>query len=113
MWRIRVNVCGWYPFGHSPGIPCLVRTSDVGMGLLDELGHAAGEEQMRGVGNAGIVDSLRVGEFRSLWSAEGVSILGDQLARVALAILVFERTSSALLTALTYALTFVPAVLGG
>ncbi|MGK4593946.1 MFS transporter [Amycolatopsis sp. w19] len=68
---------------------------------------------MRRVGGAGLVDSLRVGEFRALWSAEGVSILGDQLARVALAVLVFDRTSSAVLTALTYALTFVPAVLGG
>lgn len=68
---------------------------------------------MRRVGGAGFVDSLRVGEFRALWSAEGVSILGDQLARVALAVLVFDRTSSAVLTALTYALTFVPAVLGG
>src|SRR5947207_13144128 len=110
MWRIRVNVCGWYPFGHSPGIPCLVRTSDVGMGLLDELGHAAGEEQMRGVGNAGIVDSLRVGEFRSLWSAEGVSKLRDQLGIVAVAYLVFVRTTSALLTELTYALTLFLAI---
>ncbi len=68
---------------------------------------------MRGVGGVGFADSLRVGEFRALWSAEAVSILGDQLARVALAVLVFDRTSSAALTALTYALTFVPAVLGG
>ncbi|MEC3974310.1 MFS transporter [Amycolatopsis sp. H20-H5] len=68
---------------------------------------------MRSAGNAGVVDSLRVGEFRALWSAETVSVLGDQLARVALAILVYDRTSSATLTALTYALTFVPAVVGG
>lgn len=68
---------------------------------------------MRRVGGVSLVDSLRVGEFRALWSAEAVSILGDQLARVALAIVVFDRTSSAALTALTYALTFVPAVVGG
>jgi MFS family permease len=55
----------------------------------------------------------RVGEFRALWSAELLSVLGDQLARVALSLLVFAQTSSALLTGLTYALTFVPAVLGG
>jgi predicted MFS family arabinose efflux permease len=49
-----------------------------------------------------------VGEFRILWLAHAQSRLGDQLARVAVAVLVFARTSSALLTALTYALTFLP-----
>lgn len=38
---------------------------------------------------------------------------GDQLARVALSVLVFDRTSSAGLTALTYALTYVPDLLFG
>ena len=56
---------------------------------------------------------LKVGEFRSLWTAELLSVLGDQLARVALAVLVFQRTDSAALTGLTYALTFVPTLLGG
>jgi MFS family permease len=56
---------------------------------------------------------LRVREFRALWLAEALSVCGDQIARVALALVVFDRTSSAALTALTYALTFVPAVLGG
>ncbi|MFD1044195.1 MFS transporter, partial [Kibdelosporangium lantanae] len=55
----------------------------------------------------------RVGEFRALWIAETASAFGDQLARVALSVLVYLRTSSALLTALTYALTFLPAILGG
>ena len=39
--------------------------------------------------------------------------MGDQLARVALSVLVFARTDSAALTGLTYALTFVPAFIGG
>lgn len=52
-------------------------------------------------------------EFRALWSAEAVSVLGDQLARVAFSVLVFERTDSAALSALVYALTFLPALLGG
>lgn len=51
-------------------------------------------------------------EFRATWLAELVSYFGDQLARVALAILVFARTDSAALTGLTYALTYVPSVLG-
>jgi predicted MFS family arabinose efflux permease len=56
---------------------------------------------------------LRVREFRVLWLADAQSAVGDQIARVALSVLVFERTESAALTALAYALTFVPAMLGG
>jgi MFS family permease len=51
---------------------------------------------------------LAVREFRFLWIAHAQSRLGDQLARVAIAILVFDHTGSAALTALTYALTFLP-----
>jgi MFS family permease len=53
-----------------------------------------------------------VGEFRVMWLAELLSFMGDQLARVALAVLVYARTSSAALTGITYALTYVPTVLG-
>lgn len=62
---------------------------------------------------AGFGGALRVREFRALWLAEALSVGGDQVARVALSLVVFARTNSAALTALTYALTFVPAVLGG
>jgi predicted MFS family arabinose efflux permease len=61
----------------------------------------------------GFRDALRSRAFRAVYLAETASILGDQLARVALAILVFDRTGSASATALTYALTFLPAILGG
>lgn len=56
---------------------------------------------------------LRTGEFRALWLAELLSTLGDQVARVALAVLVFNTTDSAVLTGLTFALTYVPTLLGG
>jgi MFS family permease len=56
---------------------------------------------------------LRVVEFRALWFAEAMSLAGDQLARVAVSVLVFDRTGSPSLTALVYALTFLPAVVGG
>ncbi|MQA84126.1 MAG: MFS transporter [Streptosporangiales bacterium] len=52
-------------------------------------------------------------EFRALWGAQVLSLLGDQLAQVALAVLVYNRTGSPLLTALTYALTYLPPILGG
>ncbi|WP_233712465.1 MFS transporter [Kribbella turkmenica] len=52
-------------------------------------------------------------EFRALFLAGVLSVAGDQLARVALSVLVFDRTNSAGLTALTYALTYVPDLLFG
>lgn len=51
-------------------------------------------------------------EFRALWLARGLSLLGDQLARVALAVLVYTRTGSPALTGLVYALTFLPYLAG-
>ncbi|MFJ7218615.1 MFS transporter [Amycolatopsis sp. NPDC098790] len=65
------------------------------------------------VTKAGFGAVLAVAEFRAMWLAELLSICGDQLARVALAVLVYQRTSSAALTGLTYALTYVPSLLGG
>lgn len=52
-------------------------------------------------------------EYRTLWGAQALSMAGDQLARVALAVLVFNRTNSALLTAAVYAITYLPWLLGG
>ncbi|MBP2351379.1 MFS family permease [Kribbella aluminosa] len=52
-------------------------------------------------------------EFRALFLAGVLSVAGDQIARVALSVLVFDRTSSAGLTALTYALTYIPDLLFG
>jgi MFS family permease len=58
-------------------------------------------------------DVFAVPEFRALWAAHVLSIVGDQLARVALSVLVYTRTESPLLTALTYALGFLPWLIGG
>jgi hypothetical protein len=52
-------------------------------------------------------------EFRALWWAQVVSYLGDQIAQVAIAMLVYTKTGSAELTALAYALTYLPPILGG
>ncbi len=61
----------------------------------------------------GLSQVLRIAEFRALWIAETLSVAGDQLARVALAVLVYDRSGSAAWSAVTYALTFLPALLGG
>ncbi|WP_028932087.1 MFS transporter [Pseudonocardia asaccharolytica] len=66
----------------------------------------------RGQGSR-LSEVFRRGEFRALWGAELISLAGDQLARVALAVLVYGRTGSAGWAAAVYALTFLPAMLGG
>lgn len=54
-----------------------------------------------------------VREYRYLFSADVASVLGDQVAVVALAVLIYQRSGSALLTALGYSLVFLPWVVGG
>jgi len=54
-----------------------------------------------------------VRNFRALYAAHVVSMLGDVVAAVALTVLVFERTGSTLLAALTFSLVFVPYLVGG
>lgn len=52
-------------------------------------------------------------EYRALWAASGWSLVGDQLARVALTVLLFEATGSASAAALAGAVTFLAPVVGG
>jgi MFS family permease len=58
-------------------------------------------------------DVFGVAEFRALWLAQLQSVAGDQLARVALTVLVYDRTRSALLAAVTFAASVVPMFVGG
>ena len=52
-------------------------------------------------------------EFRAMWLAQAISLTGDQLARVAITYLVYEQTRSAFVTALIYAITYLPWLIGG
>lgn len=56
---------------------------------------------------------LAVREFRALYAAHVTSLLGDQVAKVALAILVLDRSDNALLAALAYAVGYLPWIVGG
>jgi hypothetical protein len=58
-------------------------------------------------------DVFAVPEFRALWLAQLLSVVGDQLARVALTILVYDRTRSAFLAAVTFVASVVPVFVGG
>lgn len=52
-------------------------------------------------------------EFRGLWAALAGSLAGDQLARVAVTVLIFQATGSAGWAAAGYAVTLLPALIGG
>ena len=67
----------------------------------------------RQLGQARYGTLFRVSEFRFLFAAQALSVAGDQFARVALSVLVFDRTRSSGLTALTYALTYLPDLASG
>jgi MFS family permease len=54
-----------------------------------------------------------VREFRPLFGTFLLSTAGDELARVALTVLVYQRTSSPLLSAMTFAIGHLPWLLGG
>jgi MFS family permease len=58
-------------------------------------------------------DVFAVAEFRALWLAQLLSVVGDQLARVALTVLVYDQTRSALLAAVTFVASIVPTFVGG
>ncbi|HET6816318.1 MAG TPA: MFS transporter [Mycobacteriales bacterium] len=58
-------------------------------------------------------DVLANREFRAMYAAQALSVVGDQLARIAVALLVFDRSHSALLTAVSFGVSYLPWVVGG
>jgi MFS family permease len=58
-------------------------------------------------------DVFGVREYRALWTAQLLSLVGDQLAIVALTWLVYERSGSAFYAAITYAIGYLPWLIGG
>ena len=60
-----------------------------------------------------LLSVLRYADYRRLWMAQLVSVLGDKLYQIALAILVFEATGSMLQMGIMLAVTTAPAILIG
>lgn len=58
-------------------------------------------------------DVLGNGEFRGLLLSDGMSGIGDQIARIAVALLVLERSGSAFAASATYACSYLSWILGG
>jgi len=73
----------------------------------------AGPHASSGEGRATYRDVFGVGEFRYLFLAHLLSLIGDELARVALAILVFDSTQSPFLAAATCGISYAPWLVGG
>jgi len=63
--------------------------------------------------NGGVLAPLRRSDFRKLWIAQTVSILGDKINQVALGIMVWRATGSPAQTGLVFAITFLPSALFG
>jgi DHA3 family macrolide efflux protein-like MFS transporter len=61
----------------------------------------------------GVLAPLRRSDFRRLWIAQTVSIVGDKINQVALLIMVYRATGSFAQMGLVFALTFLPAALFG
>ncbi len=58
-------------------------------------------------------DVFAVSEYRALYIELLVSWIGDYLARAAVTVLVYQRTGSVLLSAVTFAMSYLPGLLGG
>ncbi len=66
-----------------------------------------------GRGNASYAAALAERDFRVIFAAFAMAITGSVISAVVLTVLVFERTKSPLLSALTFSLGFMPYVFGG
>ena len=64
-------------------------------------------------GRVALCEVWSVGEFRAVLVSTGLSVLGDQVARIAVALLVFARTGSALASSATYACSYLTWLVGG
>jgi MFS family permease len=99
------------PAAGTPASAPLPRTE---LGLSEQAAEIEGGRHRRPLEQqASYREVFAIGEFRALFTAQVLSYAGDQFAQVAIAILVYTRTHSAFLTALAYALTYLPPIVGG
>ncbi|MEU4891604.1 MFS transporter [Streptomyces sp. NPDC044780] len=72
-----------------------------------------GEGPVPGPGSVGYGAVFGVREFRAVFAAHLVSMLGEMVGQIALSVLVYRLTGSPLLSALTFATSMVPYAIGG
>lgn len=56
---------------------------------------------------------MRVGEFRALWLAHALAMVGNSLLSIAVTVLVYQQTQSAFAAGVTLAVTFLPPIISG
>jgi len=76
-------------------------------------GRRPARDGERAAGVSGFSQVLASGEYRALWFGQAQSLAGDQVARVALTVLVYSQTRSPLLTAAAYTASVLPWLAGG
>lgn len=110
------------PADGAPPRPPRSRAPVGGTSAAEGAGGHSGAEGADGHGGAGGEPPERAATYRDvfaerpyryLFTAQLLSLVGDQLSKVALSALIFQQTRSAALAALTYAISFVPWVIGG
>ncbi|MGW5876157.1 MFS transporter [Nocardiopsis terrae] len=58
-------------------------------------------------------DVMAIGEFRSMWLAHALSMIGTNLLNITASVLVYQLTDSAFAAGITLAVTFLPPILAG
>jgi MFS family permease len=101
------------PRGHPHPRAAAVRGHHTGGSVLSGSAPAGGNPAGATRRPATFRDLFAVREFRPLFGTYLLSTIGDELARVALTVLVYQRTDSPLLSAITFAISYLPWLLGG
>src|SRR4051794_22554207 len=99
--------------GHPHAGPAAGRCAEHGRGPLSAPAPDGVSPPQAPARQATFREVFAVREFRPLFGTFLLSTAGDELARVALTLLVYQRTSSPLLTAMTFAIGNLPWLLGG
>ncbi len=81
--------------------------------VVPEAAGISAEPQRQRARRAGYREVLGLREYRSIVIAELWSCIGDQVAAVAVAVLLYQRSGSALIAALGYSSAFIPWAVGG
>lgn len=103
----------------ADGVSAAVEAEGVAAGAVEAEGVAAGVVEAEGFagdagsGAGGYRRVFRVPEFRVVFVAHALSLLGVVVSEIALTVLVYDLTGSPLLSALAFALGMLPYLVGG
>ncbi|WP_067606728.1 MFS transporter [Nocardiopsis listeri] len=79
----------------------------------EDHGSSAAQEARKNEWRRSYRDVMAIGEFRSMWLAHALSVVGTNLLNIATSLLVYHVTESAFAAGITLALNFLPPLIGG